>query len=411
MNKSWRSKLIKDLLWFAAFVALLFWLLLWVDDQPSKNHTKPNQISYQTTDQFNFEKPASDNQKQINPEEADHVYSQTKEPILANHDLTYLQLYRMHRQWQTCADVTYFLEHPDEAYHPLNQLKLKINSHHSDEPDWPTDAQVESLQRHTDRCTHLKHQITELNLPELKIEQLQSIHNRLNAQLFQHLKSTQAKTEKEQAIAHVLNLISMWQDAFYAVIQASHNSSPPQNQDTPAYLVDLLEIEPQVTAYNNTGNQAIDVFSTANEQLSQQLYSADPDVFYQAQITLEQSIDVGTFGYFPFKNVGHIKNEQLLTAYISPSAVLMQLANVHDSEWFDLVIQHATLLYLCELGADCGPNSQLINYYCHASLYTMDPVSCDLDYPTFLQSHYLNDNQWSDVQYILSLIRDLYAQN
>lgn len=410
MNKSWLNKPLKGVAWFVVLIVLLVAWLFWADDQTTTIKSTPNQVTDQTTEQLNST-TTSDDAEPASPTESKSTFIPTDQTRADDNDLSYLKLYRMYRQWQTCGDVIYYLEHEDEVYHPLNQLRLKIHSHHPKQTDWPTQAQEASIQRHTSQCTQLLQQLTELDLPKLLVEQSQSKHRKLQAQLLTQLQNTQAKTAKEQAIAHVLELISLWQNAMYALMQAPLNDPPPLNQDTPDYLADVLVIEPHHADINSISNQATDDFLAINQQLSQQLHTSDPDVFYEAQMALEQANDISHFGFFPFKNIGHIKHEKLLTAYISPAEVLMQLTGMHDGEWFDLVIQHASQLYLCELGADCGPQSPVINFYCHSGLLLLDPVSCDLDYTTFLQHHYLNNNQWDDVQHMLSVIRGLYAQN
>ncbi len=391
-----------------AVILLIFWWFIESADQKPLLNSNPNLITQQeksTTTAIPDNKITAAEKNNQHPSfKAEIATPQTK----TQNDYSYLQLYRMHRQWQPCADVIYSIEHPDQAYQPINQLRQKINSHHKEQLTWPTSAQVESVQRHQVRCTALIEKLSAMDLPSLTTQYNLSMHSYLGAQLIKRLHKTQVVTEKEQAIAKVLALIPDWQAAHHAVIQAS-NQSPSNNQTTDDYLESMLGVTPdQSITKNSIRTQAISKFSEINGLLYQELHSSDPDVFYETQMALEQSTGMASFGYFTFKNIGQIKSKDPFIEYVSPGEMLMQMADLHDGDWFGLVIQHATLLYWCELGGDCGPESQLIGLYCHAGLLELDPVSCDLNYPSFLQRHYLNGNQWDDVQYILSLIKELY---
>ena len=94
--------------------------------------------------------------------------------------------------------------------------------------------------------------------------------------------------------------------------------------------------------------------------------------------------------------------------YVPPEDVLLQALGLNDPTWLRSQIPYAIQLYACELGADCGPDSEWIKNHCFNGYMNLNPASCDLDLPTFYQQHLLSPNQWHDVQFILSTIRGLY---
>ncbi len=84
------------------------------------------------------------------------------------------------------------------------------------------------------------------------------------------------------------------------------------------------------------------------------------------------------------------------------------MTSISDVELFALVIQPATQLYHCELGADCGPKSQWVKAHCIDSYALMAAASCQMDLVSFYRDVWMNENQWDDVQAILTIIRGLY---
>ncbi len=209
--------MIKWLLTIAMILFICWWFIWPAGEKPNLNST-PNLVTLQPAVETAPLQPVkADEQQRITDDPDPSSMSESEQA--SNHKVfSYLQLYRMHRQWQSCADVIYSLEHTNEAYQPINQLRQKIRSHHQEEPTWPTAAQIESLQRHSTRCEHLMLQLDALDMPPLAFDHRLSKHLLIDAQLLERLKHTAPVTIKELAIANVLALKSTWQTAFYAVI-------------------------------------------------------------------------------------------------------------------------------------------------------------------------------------------------
>lgn len=127
-------------------------------------------------------------------------------------------------------------------------------------------------------------------------------------------------------------------------------------------------------------------------------------------MTLEKNDQIRYFGHAPYKDIGRFRVKMPFVEYVSPGDVVMQVLDLYDVEPFRLVIQYATQLYHCELGADCGPNSVWVMYHCFQSYNQIDASSCDLDLPTYLQQHRLSENHWQDVMWVLETLRGLYGQ-
>lgn len=364
--------------------------------------------------------------------------------------LTYLDVYRKTRLFDRCRDTIYrFLRDPNQD--PMMDLQQKLNrlAEPNEIAQQPTSTQSEAVIKHHEQCTRLLAEIDRLDTkPEsTEAEHVDDLFNQKRELLHMWLSRTTPKSAKEQAIAQTLHLKQAWINRFDAVVQVSMgddsqhqaaiaalNEQAAQVQvqidDTleqlrqtedktflQEQLGDLSEQHNQIQNEINELNwvdpekrtQAVERFNAVNDELFALLTSRDPDVFYETQMTLEKTSRIQYLGHSPYKDIGQYRAKMPFVEYVSPGDVVMQALEMADPEMFRLVIQHATQLYLCELGAQCGPDSAWIEYYCFASYDQIDAVSCDLDLPTYLRQHRLNDNQWQDVTWVLDMLRGLYG--
>ena len=79
---------------------------------------------------------------------------------------------------------------------------------------------------------------------------------------------------------------------------------------------------------------------------------------------------------------------------------------------YNLLIEPASILYLCYLGDDCDVGSSHVNKYClgtgifHNDLY---PDACGKSLVDFFSEDYLTRNQWTDVSHLFDLMVEMYA--
>ncbi|WP_223789956.1 hypothetical protein [Marinicella meishanensis] len=364
--------------------------------------------------------------------------------------LTYLDVYRKTRLFNRCRQTIYrFLR--DANHDPLNELQNKLNrlTPANQISPQPTAKQTAAVISHHEQCARLLAEIDRLEsaVKENDSPHVDDLFKQKREALQMWLAQTRPKTAKEQAIAETLRLKQAWNNHFDALIQVSigDDSQHPeaiaalneQAAQVQAQMDDILEqmrqtedkellqdqlgdlsqqyneIQAEINELNwvdpDKRAQHLAFFDAFSDQLYDQLSSRDPDVFFETQMALEKTNRTQYFGHSPYKDIGKYRAKMPLIEYVSPGDVVMQALEMTDPDVFRLVIQHATQLYHCELGADCGPDSEWIEYYCFASYDEIDAISCDLDLTTYLRQHRLNDNQWQDVNWVLDMLRSLYA--
>lgn len=430
-------------------VLLLTLLLLWPVLYDNPESGKPNTVSL-IEDSLKIQKIESPKAKQVHVDsviasqaEITQVSFLTKE----NDELTYMDVYRMKRLYWLCKDAIYAASQ-DENYNPVVRFETMAAHLIKDQPTWPTNKQVQAIQRHAIKCDALMSQVNAIDLPQLDQNNNGfSLYIDPQEKINRLLSLMQPDSIKAKNIADVLKLVDIWNQHYLKVLELSkgdetHNASEIEvikaqiqalrnqqqelseqiNNDPEASsqyaltwqeinqlegkVIELKLIDPEAR------NTAITTFEIFNSQLFEKLRSADPDVFFEAQMALEKNTHSGNirFGYKPYKDIGKGQLKMPFIEYVSPGDVIKNIAGLNDNQLFGLVINYATQLYHCELGADCGPESQWIGNYCISVTSYMNPVSCDLDLPTFYQQHLLSENQWHDVQNTLAIIRGVYVQ-
>jgi len=74
----------------------------------------------------------------------------------------------------------------------------------------------------------------------------------------------------------------------------------------------------------------------------------------------------------------------------------------HDYDYVNYIKQYAHQMYLCNLGADCGPNSSIM-----ASLCYLNQSACGLNFPDYFNNT-LTQGQQEDIQLALTYLRNQY---
>ncbi|MEZ5472755.1 MAG: hypothetical protein R3E90_13370 [Marinicella sp.] len=447
----------KKLITFTVILLLLVTFLLTKKEKPSailnsNKNTKANTISLQISENNSLKNPVKNIQKvpethvAVEPEVSVTIHQSTTQQ--SSDELSYLDVYRMSRKFEPCQNVLYRLVE-DDAIDAVTEFENRIKHLKDLHPEWPTPAQISAVMEHANQCQQLLNKVKSIDLPEAVVKEGVKLANlyEIKQQLEQYLLTLKPKTIKEQAIADVLNLIVIWREHYQHVLDASKGdetlnqtqieniqqqinalnqerqelSTEYQNNQDAEVREHMVEIwlavenlKEQIVALKvvdpEIRKQVIFDFEVATEMLFASLRSSDPDVFYEAQRALELNRhNVRNFGYLPYKNHSNKDLKEPFVEYVSPGEVVKNLIGIQDDEMFGLVINYATQLYHCELGADCGPGGEWIPYFCHLGYDQLSADACNLDLPTFLRDHYLNSNQWQDVQFVLDLLRSLYA--
>jgi len=432
---------------------LILMLLIWLF-QPASEPGKPtaNQISQQSTPPSVTRQPVPTAVSQpVNapPEAVTAVAEQPPEDI-GEQAMSWMDVYRLKRLWQHCGAqlIDTLVEHEAAEDEVLAQALLERLSNH--EQDWPSEQQLSVLQRLTARCQSAIEQINALPLPMLAVvddETLTSVYRQTRKQLDAHLLQLPPDSEPAKALAEAMQLIVRWRADVEEVVRVSKGSErthqaaidvlraelQPLNQrlrevqqayrenDADEQMlndewIDLYmqtrEIEDEIAQLlvldETERAQAVARFEVSHNQLSQLLDTRNPDVFFEVQLALERNHSLSMFGYNPYKFNDRFEFKTPFIEYVSPGDVVRQVAGVEQSNWFSLVIHYATRLYHCQLGADCGPNSEWVTYHCLTAYVDRHASSCGSSLAGFYQQH-LSENHWSDVLYIRDLMRSLYA--
>ncbi len=429
---------------------ILLVVLLWLFFTQLNSKTedsKPNVVSFQPDSimpETKTTSPLLPNNQTVSVIDASVATSQNENQ---HKKLTYLEIYRMTRLWAQCENVVYAVQ--DNPNHdPVARLEQNLRRRTPEQNIYPSNQQIKAITQHTSQCINLLHQVESLDLTEPHIidDKNKSKYDQLTAKLNDYLLEAKPNTAKELAISKVINLKPIWQQLYQSVLAVSKgdetqnaNQIATINQQLKAlrarrseinqllqttedkkelqeeYIQSYLEeqslkaelsrlrlVDPTIRA------QTIAEFNTVNNQIFEFLYAQDADVFYEAQMTLEMVTRINYIGHFPYRNIGKGQLKEPFIEYVSPGDVVLQMSGISDVELFGLVIQPATQLYLCELGADCGPNSQWIKYYCFKNYALLAAESCGMDLLPFYRDYWMSENQWQDVQMVLDIMRSLY---
>ena len=426
----------------------LLWMLSLTEE--NKSSTTPNIITFKHEADPKVEGSPKETVREhpIQSQSGKNLNPYSKAETEDGQAMSYMALYRMSRVWRTCEHISDY-QTQNEWFDAALYLTSKIQQNDAATPNSPPPTQIEALHSHANKCLDLQLKLAKMDLPPPKPNPNSGLSepHYTTKYLMQLLSTYKTTTSKEQALANVIKHSQNWVQLFSAVLQLSEG-----NDSTNKAAIQILQDELRqlrieqsklvrqpkethddqfMTAFGKIvvaiGNkeqaiqdlmvidqdlrtQAIEDFSAVNDQLFDFLKSQDPDVFYEAQVTLETKRTLSYHGFFPHKTIGMRDLKQPFTEYVFPEDVVMHAMGLNNPDWFGLLIPYATQLYVCELGADCGPDSEWIKHHCFQTLGEFNPVSCGLDLPTFYQYHLLSQNHFEDVQTVLDVMRGLYAE-
>ncbi len=360
-------------------------------------------------------------------------------------DLSFLDVYHMYRQWRTCRHFDNMIR-AGVVFDARIELENKSQYSNNKLKKLPSDAQIAALHNHAINCVRTYQKAQKMNLPDAGLAPGSSLSEPYftSKRFLRHLRHLKPDSKQELAIAIVLKQSHQWHEAFnnvlkilagndsqqpgliatlehelkelrvqqHAIIRKHSNKNP--NEPNPDLFKVFMQIEQKeieikkLKAVDESELKvALDAFTTINDILFAQLSSPDPNVFFEAHVTLERSKNLTDYEF-------NIKTNELREVirpfyeYVPPEEVLLQSLGLKEPIWMRSLIPYAIQLYACELGADCGPDSEWIKNHCFNGFMNLNSASCDMDLHSYYQRHLLSPNQWHDVQLILMAIRGLY---
>lgn len=438
---------LKNLFLLCLAVVLMVSIVLWFSQTETDKSpiSQPNLISQQEDDHKPTDKKNSSQQPAQKPNVSafDIIYETPNEPSESS-KITYLMVYRIFRNLDSCQSVLYRLSE-DQKMSPVSEFSDRIQKQQKEEnPYWPTAKQIRSVVQHAKSCQNMLSQIEALGFNDSANA---STSFEIKDWVRQHLSKMTPMTAKELAIADVLSLSELWQSSFDDVLNTSKGDDRMEQPEVDLLQAQINALESeaaqlssldrdmrtqqesdriheiwlkirklkeqiiQVKKVNLTErNQAIITFESVNALLFKKLHSQDPDVFFEAQTTLEMNqLNHLLFGYAPYKNIGVGSVSLPFIEYVSPGEVIQSILGIQDDSVFAMLINHATKIYHCELGADCGPGGRWSLLYCHVGYGYFYESACDKGLLRFYQDDYLSENQWQDVQHVVNTLRSTYA--
>ncbi len=362
--------------------------------------------------------------------------------------LSYMTLYRWSRTWRTCKNIKDY-QQQDQWFDASQYLISKMQQNGTLTPNLPTSTQIEALQSHASECLEIQSKLAKIDIPPSNqiLGPVLSEPFHTTKHVMQLLRTYKTTTEKGSKLKQVIDLSHQWVQLFQAVIEVSKgnestnevhieiiidelkqlrmkqammhskvSSAENKEQHMSDYMALYMSIEKNKKDLQDLmvideaeRSQALADFSVINKQLFEFLQSPDPDIFYEAHVTLEQNNTLSYFNFSPHKNLGMRALKRPFIEYVFPEQIIMDTLGLNNPDWFNHLIPYAMQMYLCELGADCGIDSEWGKYHCFQSYTGFNTTSCELDLLSFYQDQLLSPNQHEDVQTVLSAVRDLYA--
>lgn len=437
-----KGRIITHMIWISLMLLGIWWLRH--DHQPEAS--KPiNRITrtVEPVSKQTISEPKQipqPNQQQLAPQPP--VANHDELPAVSNWPKTYLQLYRDFRLSENCHAVLVLLaEDPGQGAvkeHMLTALQARSTA------SPVIEMQHQILDQHIDACLALYERYHSW-MPPLVVDRHSPPPNGLTVYLSEQLSEEVAHTPKEQHIKALRQLIKPWDEAWTQLIQLLES---PTNESDPAILALRQEIEAlrlsmqqqkallgeaytqemyrqyieqavhfsqqidQLLIYDQAGIDHWNTrIKTLNEQISTFLSMQDPDLYYEASSLLNEDRQMKLLN----AQTDNVRFKgQLLTRFPVAYQTLAQSMNLTTGPTEGLnfrgVASFANHLYLCALGQDCGPGSELSNMYCLGNGYhRIVSAACDKDLLTFYVEDFLSPNQQTDVFNLFDQLVGIYG--
>lgn len=425
-------------------LVLSFLIYFYIKDDTLRIKQQPNIVSWMN------EAPMSQNSAIKKPPKTDNLakLQHAEQPVqftspTAKKDRSYLTIYH---DLQLATECSFFIQTNDEepgGYDYLQNLTEAYHRQFNSSELLPV-KQAEALELWIQQCVALKTAVfnranINKNLP------VDLYTDRIWAALNKELSQTQPETPAEQHLARTIKLGEQWTLLFGQLIDVmrgeyQHSESVREMMYAESYAInesinimyqtnatdatEIQRLEQQAAALYETAEKrlavdeaqrklALEAFNPINAELESMLLSSYPDSFKKAMSLLHLNNEyLLTLGADSGNNLLYHNIKLLVPWHKSPSHIIRENAQIKDVDHYNLLIEPASILYLCYLGDDCDEGSSQVNKYClgtgifHNDLY---PSACGKSLVDFFSEDYLTVNQWIDVSQLFDLMVEMYA--
>lgn len=422
---------------------LLLCLVIFFNEQSNK---QPNVVSHQKkVEQVINQNIDAQNKPAKNVNNTD----ETPELLLTTNVInksprTFLQVYQDLQLANEC-NTFYTNNHQQKgSYDYVSELRRAFQSMNKTD-DLPPVEQLDALEYFVQSCQDLKVDVFARGNINEEFPEYQFAYP-VVVELRKELRQTNPQTPVEKHLSETIRLSKQWQQQFKQLTQTArgelkHSSSvikmmqdeaqsirntiSSMYQAIPVDGVKITELEQQMAnlykqmeerlpASEAAMNQARENFKPINTTMENNLKTIYPYSFKETIKTLQVK------DRFDLR-VGFASNHDLLAFYLKhhiswhqpPSHLVMNQSQITDVDHFNLLVEPASLLYLCYLGDDCGPNSAHVRKYCLNNQSYFQPTypdACGKTLIDFYTEDYLTENQWIDVSWMFDVMVDMYAQ-
>lgn len=370
--------------------------------------------------------------------------TETPNPKENNHDQerTYLQVYQDLQLAGECNKF-YLINHQYKGEYDYTAELTQVYRFLNKTDDLPPTTQLDALEQFVQSCLDLKRAVfARADIPEL-FPDYQFAYP-VTFELRQELNKTKPETPEGKHLAGAIKHSGQWVQLFNQMIDAArgkkkHSSSlikmmreevqtirndisvlyqgNPVDGEQIALLqqqVDdlYLKMEERLPASEEAVQKAKEAFLPINALMEKNLRAPYPDSFTEIikNLQLKSQYDL-RIGAISSPDYWAIYLKKYIPWHLPPSHQIMQQSPTTDSDHFNLLIESASMLYLCYLGADCGPDSAHVRKYClnpQANFQNNYPNACGKSLIDFYTENYLTPNQWKDVSRLFDIMVNMY---
>ncbi|MCB1582571.1 MAG: hypothetical protein KDI92_05850 [Xanthomonadales bacterium] len=426
-------------------IFMMVLLYLWQQQPPQFKNQKVNTVIFQSKDET--QQAVTKDAQKVDTKATEPVIeiTETPNPKGNNNDQerTYLQVYRDLQLAGECNKF-YFNNHQYKGNYDytaeLTQAYRSLNK----TDDLPPATQLDALEQFVQSCLDLKRAVfARADIPEL-FPDYQFAYP-VTFELRKELNKTKPETPEGKHLAGAIKHSGQWVQLFNQMIDAAtgkkkHSSSIIKMMREEAQVIrdeisilyqanpvdgeqiallqqqinDLyLKMEERQPASKEAVQQAKEAFLPTNALMEKNLRAPYPDSFTEIikNLQLKSQYDL-RIGAISSPDYWAIYLKKYIPWHLPPSHHIMQQSPTTDTDHFNLLIESASMLYLCYLGADCGPNSVLVRKYClnpQANFQNNYPNACGKTLIDFYTENYLTPNQWKDVSSLFDIMVNMYG--
>ncbi|VAW45250.1 hypothetical protein MNBD_GAMMA02-1630 [hydrothermal vent metagenome] len=421
-------------------VAALAWL--YFERSTDSKKTSINQITFQQTNQNNLAKTPKQNADEHRLAVEALIKSQNitpKNPLMPGGERNFMAIYR---DINLAKDCSPFYRNHHQTLGKYNHLEaFNISLQYKSSQQAPPN-QVQALEDFVQQCLTLKSAVFFRASIDTEFPEYKFAHPVL-VELRKEWHNSQPETPAEKHLDKVTKLSKQWQqsleellqissgDFFYSkeerdsleksALQIQQQIDVIYQQTDQADWNEINKLQQQIKALSEQKNQrlpvdeeqrlsALDAFNQLTYYMEQAMYDGFPASFVTLIENLEMAdhfqLKVASADYYPYSN-DVIK---LIPEYTPPSQHLFAYAKTQDQQVFNLLIEPASQLMLCYMGADCSAESAWVRQYCLGNKHRVStfPDACGKSLLDFYTDDYLTPNLWLDVSELFDKMVSYY---